>query len=123
MPTLESGLREALLKDGCRILQGLLNQPNALGEHVPSGQLHENRSKRVQSLLGSFELNRGYYQTAQGRLFPMDVLLGLTDSYTPGLAKMMCRAAGTDGSYEEAEETLKLYACGAPSSAVGILSG
>ena len=49
MPTLESGLREALLKDGCRILQGLLNQPNALGEHVPSGQLHENRSKRVQS--------------------------------------------------------------------------
>jgi hypothetical protein len=45
-----------------------------------------------------------------GRYFPMDRLLGLTDSYSPGLAKMMCRAAGTDGSYDEAEETLKIYA-------------
>jgi len=110
MATLESGLREALLKDGCHILEGLLNQPNALGEHVPVGKLHENRSKRVQSLLGSFELSRGYYQTATDRIFAMDKLLGLTDSYTPGLAKMMCRAAGMDGSYEEAEETLKIYA-------------
>jgi hypothetical protein len=110
MPRLESGLREALLKDGCRILEGLLNQPNALGAHLPTGDLHDNRTKRVQSLLGSFELSRGYYKTAQGRSFPMDKLLGLSDSYTPALAKMMCRAAGTDGSYEEAEDTLKVYA-------------
>jgi hypothetical protein len=110
MSALESGLREALLKDGCRILEGLLNQPHALGRHTPAGTCHDNRSKRVQSLLGSFELTRGYYQTDAGRRFPMDEVLGLTDSYTPGLAKMMCRAAGTDGSYEEAEETLKFYA-------------
>lgn len=110
MATLESGLREALLKDGCHILEGLLNQPNALGRHVPVGRLHENRSKRVQSLLGSFELSRGYYQTATDRTFAMDRLLGLTDSYTPGLAKMMCRAAGTDGAYDEAQETLRIYA-------------
>ena len=110
MPRLESGLREALLKDGCRILEGLLNQPNALGAHLPTGDLHDNRTKRVQSLLGSFELSRGYYKTAQGRSFPMDKLLGLSESYTPALAKMMCRAAGTDGSYEEAEDTLKVYA-------------
>lgn len=110
MGALESGLREALLKDGCRILEGLLNQPNALGKHVPAGVCHQNRCRRVRSLLGSFELSRGYYHTAQGRIFPMDRLLGLSDSYTPGLAKMMCRAAGTDGSYEEAEDTLKIYA-------------
>lgn len=110
MATLESGLREALLKDGCRILEGLLNQPNALGAHVPAGILHENRTRRVQSLLGQFELSRGYYQTANGRMFPMDKLLGLTDSYTPALAKMMCRAAGTDGAYDEAQETLRIYA-------------
>jgi len=110
MATLESGLRKALLKDGCRILEGLLNQPNALGGHVPVGTLHENRSKRIQSLLGSFELFRGYYQTAAGRIFAMDKLLGLTESYTPGLAKMMCRAAGTDGAYDEAQETLRIYA-------------
>lgn len=110
MATLENGLREALLRDGCRILEALLNQPNALGGHVPVGSLHENRSKRVQSLLGSFELSRGYYQTNDGRIFAMDKILGLTDSYTPGLAKAMCRAAGTDGAYDEAQETLKIYA-------------
>jgi hypothetical protein len=110
MATLEGGLREALLKDGCRILEGLLNQPHALGRHAPSGTCHENRTKRVQSLLGSFDLTRGYYQSAEGRCFPMDEVLGLTDSYTPGLAKMMCHSAGTDGSYDEAEDTLKLYA-------------
>jgi hypothetical protein len=110
MPALESGLREALLKDGCRILEGLLNQPHALGKHTPAGICHDNRSKRVQSLLGSFELCRGYYNGAQGRFFAMDEVLGLIDSYTPGLAKMMCRAAGTDGSYEEAAETLRVYA-------------
>lgn len=110
MAALESGLREALLKDGCRILEGLLNQPHALGRHTPSGTCHGNRSKRIQSLLGSFELTRGYYQTGAGRHFPMDEVLGLTDSYTPGLAKMMCHAAGMDGSYEEAEETLMYYA-------------
>jgi hypothetical protein len=110
MATLESGLREALLKDGCHILEGLLNQPNALGGHVPAGILHDNRAKRVQSLLGSFELSRGYYHTQMGRMFAMDKLLGLTDSYTPGLARMMCRAAATDGAYDEAEETLRIYA-------------
>ncbi len=110
MATLERGLREALLKDGCRILEGLLNQPHALGKHTPVGICQENRSKRVQSLLGSFELTRGYYTNDSGRFFPMDEVLGLTNSYTPGLAKMMCRAASTDGSYDEAEQTLKIYA-------------
>jgi hypothetical protein len=110
MSILESGLREALLKDGCHILEGLLNQPHALGKHTPEGECHEHRSKRVQSLLGSFELTRGYYKNETGRFFPMDKQLGLTDSYTPGLAKMMCHAAGTDGSYDEAEDTLKIYA-------------
>lgn len=110
MSTLENGLRAALLKDGCHILEGLLNQPGALGKHTPSGACHEHRTKRVQSLLGSFELTRGYYKNATERFFPMDGILGLSDSYTPGLAKVMCRAASTDGSYDDAQETLKIYA-------------
>lgn len=40
----------------------------------------------------------------------MDEVLGLQDSYTPGLAKAMARAAATDGSFEEAAETLRIYA-------------
>ncbi|MCP4373564.1 MAG: ISKra4 family transposase [Deltaproteobacteria bacterium] len=110
METLENGLREALLKDGCHILEGLLNQPQAMGHYVPEGHLHEKRTKRVQSVLGSFTLSRGYYQQHQGLYFPMDRLLGLTDSYTPGMAKLMIRAAGTDGSFGEAQETLQRFA-------------
>ncbi len=110
MEKIETGLREVLLNDGCRILESLLNQPNALGSYVPVGELHDKRSKRVQSLIGSLNLSRSYYHSEDGRYFPMDLLLGLTDSYTPGLAKMMSRAAGTDGSFEEAEETLRIYA-------------
>jgi len=110
MGKLETGLREALMKDGCRILGTLLNQPNSLGAYKPAGKLHDKRPKIIRSLLGEFELPREYYKTESDREFPMDKILGLTDSYTPGLTKMMCLAAGTDGSYDEAEETLRIYA-------------
>lgn len=110
MAALELGLREALFKDGCQILEALLNQPGVLGAQAPEGQCHEKRTRQVQGLLGSFELERGYYKTEGGWDLPMDRMLGLVGSYTPGLAKMMCRAAGTDGSFSEAEDTLRIYA-------------
>lgn len=110
MAALELGLRKALFSDGCKILEGLLNQPGVLGEHAPEGKCHEKRTRKVQCLLGGFELERGYYKTEEGWVFPMDRILGLIGSYTPGLAKMMCRAAGTDGSFCEAEDTLRIYA-------------
>ena len=102
-------MRNALLKDGCRILQTLLNQPRALGKHVPAGRLHDVRTRRVQSLLGPFELTRGYYEQGTRRWYPMDDLLGLNESYTPGLLRLMCHSAATDGSFREAEETLRVY--------------
>lgn len=110
MASLELGLRKSLFNDGCKIMEGLLNQPGVLGEYVPDGKCHEKRTRKVQCLLGSFELERGYYKTEQGWDIPMDRMLGLIGSYTPGLAKMMCRAAGTDGSFSEAEDTLRIYA-------------
>lgn len=110
MGSMEKGLREALLHDGCRILEALFNQPASLGSHVPEGSLHDNRKRTVHCLLGAFELNRGYYRSGQANGCPMDRVLGLIDSYSPGLAKTMCRAAGTDGSYDEAEQTLGIYA-------------
>jgi hypothetical protein len=110
MAQLERGLREALLKDGCHILEALLNQPGALGACPPQGRLHEVRTRRVQSVLGCFELRRGYYQQGAQRSFPMDRVLGLSDSYTPGLLELMCEAAAVDGSYEEAEQTLRVFA-------------
>ena len=110
MAALEHGLREALFNDGCKILEALLNQPGVLGEHAPNEPYYEKRTRKVQCLLGSFDLERGYYKTEEGWNFPMDRMLGLIGSYTPGLAKMMCRAAGTDGSFHEAEDTLRIYA-------------
>lgn len=110
MAALEAGLKQALMRDGCRILEALLNQPAALGEHEPTGTLHDRRRRTVHSLLGTFELTRGYYLCEEGNCCPMDEVLGLIDSYSPGVAKLMCHAAGMDGSYDEAEQTLELYA-------------
>ncbi len=103
MSSLESGLKQALMRDGCHILEGLPNQPSALGAHEPQGRLHDQRTRTVHSLLGSFELTRGYCRHADENGCPMDQVLGLVESYSPGLAKLVCRAAGMDGSYEEAE--------------------
>lgn len=110
MASLESGLKQALMRDGCRILQTLLNQPAALGEYEPEGRLHDHRTRTVHSLLGPFQLTRGYYRNAEANSCPMDDVLGLVGGYSPGLAKLMCRSAGMDGSYDEAEQTLDLYA-------------
>jgi len=40
----------------------------------------------------------------------MDQRLGLIGSYTPGMANMICRAAGMDGSFDAAMDTLDIYA-------------
>ncbi len=123
MASIEVGLRGALLKDGCKILEGLLNQPNALGTQVPTGTCHEKRTRNVQCILGSFKLTRGYYKNKNSREFPMDQRLGLIGSYTPGLAKLMCRSAGMDGSFDEARDTLGVYAgVDVPASQIRLVS-
>ena len=94
MESLETGLRAALLRDGCRILEALLNQPGALGAVQPAGQLHEVRSRQVRSLLGTFELQREYYQQGTERAIPMDTFLGLTDSYTPFIQQFLFIGSG-----------------------------
>jgi len=66
MELLETGLRAALLKDGCRILEGLLNQPGSLGNTEPEGYSHGIRTREVQSLLGRFKLQRAYYIKRSG---------------------------------------------------------
>jgi hypothetical protein len=66
----------------------------------------------VQTLFGRVELQRNYYHhppSHTGRC-PLDDKLGLVDSFSPAVARMMCEAAARSGSYAEAADALRLYA-------------
>lgn len=62
--------------------------------------------------LGWMTLWRTYWYSArrqEGR-FPLDRALGLVESYSPGVARWMCRAGALAGSYEAASQDLFNYA-------------
>lgn len=66
------------------------------------------RPKAVLLTLGWITLRRTYFYSAQrqeGR-FALDAALGLVDSYSPGAARWMCRAAALAGSYQAAGQDL-----------------
>lgn len=99
------------MKDGARILEWLLNHSQPAVEPPAAGERrYKRRSKRVQSVLGEFQLCRDYYHGPHSSRAPLDEKLGLVESYTPGLLRLMCRAGAMDPSYEEASRTLLVYA-------------
>jgi hypothetical protein len=111
MQEIETGLKAALMLDGCQLLQSLLNQPNALGKATPPGLSRGLRSREVQCMLGTFTLTRAYYLTGDGqRHFPMDEALGLDERYTPGARKLAVYAGAMDGSFDEGEAALRVLA-------------
>ena len=112
---LERELWAALKHDGARWLEQLLNDP-ALpyrdNRPQPGEQDLGQRSKDVLLTLGWITLRRNYFyrpDRQQGR-FPLDVALGLIDSYSPVVARWMCRAAALAGSYQAASQDLLTYA-------------
>ncbi len=107
---LEYGLRTALFSDASKILEAFLNQPEVSDLLTSQGTFHEYRTRKVHGLFGVFELQRGYYKTNTGYYCPLDEKLGLIGKYTPGFSKMICHAAGTIGSFKEAEKALSLHA-------------
>jgi hypothetical protein len=117
---IDEGLRIALHKDGCRLLEQLLQDPDLgiQGDELRSGEkCHPDRVKDIQTVLGTVRLKRSYFYRAasgpgkegQGR-FPLDEAMGLIDGYSAGMAKMMCRAGAMASSYEAASADLKAYA-------------
>lgn len=95
---LEADLLAALKHDGLRWVEELLNDP-AL--HCPDNQPRSDeenfgrRPKAVLLTLGWITLRRAYFYSAkrqEGR-FALDAALGVVDSYSPGVACWMCRAA------------------------------
>ena len=112
---LERDLLAALKHDGARWLEELLNDP-ALpcqdNRPQPGEQDLGPRSKGVLLTLGWITLRRNYLyspERQQGR-FPLDAALGLIDSYSPGVARWMCRAGALAGSYQAASQDLLTYA-------------
>lgn len=117
---MEEGLRAALLQDGCRLLERLLEDPDlpiAGKDPRPGEKHHPARAREIQTALGPVVLQRSYFYRpasgeesgGQGR-FPLDEALGLVEGYAPGLAKMMCRAGAMASGYEAASADLKAYA-------------
>ncbi len=115
LEAVEVGLREALFRDACGILGELLNDP-ALPvpeDHGrPGEKCHPFRPKEALTLFGPVALRRNYYyweDEQQGRA-PLDQALGLWAGYSPGVLRILSRAAARFPFQTGAAE-LKAY-CG-----------
>lgn len=98
LEAVEIGLREAVYRDLCAILEELLNDP-ALPVPEDSSQsgekCHAERPKEFLSLFGPVPLHRNYYhsQAKQAGRAPLDQALGLWAGYSPGVLRVLCRLA------------------------------
>ena len=111
---IELGLREALLKDGRRLLEQLYAQAELSvpdNASLPGEKSHPNRKLPMHSIFGVVELRRHYFYspaTGMGR-FPLDEALGLVESFSPALVRLAARAAAREG-YQAASEDLAALA-------------
>lgn len=113
MFAIEEGLLNALKHDGCNILENFFKQhiPDCASQRLPGEYHYKNRSIEVNSVLGKFHLQRDYFYNKEkgcGRA-PLDEQLKLKDGITPGLQKLMSRAAAMSGSFEQGSEDLRIY--------------
>ncbi len=116
MEAVELGLREALFKDGRRLLETLYNQPDLRvpdNASRPGEKCHAARAKDIATLFGPIGIKAGrnyFYDPATntGR-FPLDQALGLVQSFSPALVRLAARAAAKEG-YESASEDLQAQA-------------
>lgn len=112
---LERDLWAALKHDGARWLEDLLNDPQLSypgNQPQPDEEPYGQRPKAVLVNLGWITLRRAYFYSAsrqEGRC-PLDTALGLVESYSPGVARWMCRAAALAGSYQAGSQDLLTYA-------------
>lgn len=112
---LEMKLRELLLQSGAQllqpVLQALADQFDASYQPRPTQRSAGRKPFQVQGLFGLMRITRDYYVdagAASGHC-PADAALALEGSYTPALARMLCRAAAKS-PYGEASEDLWEYA-------------
>jgi len=111
---IETGLKAALFADACALLSELLSDPE-LGIEEDLKRPGEKRGgaheRKILSLFGEVSLRRNYYYdpVRKAGRYPMDKALGLENRYTPGVVRLICRAAARD-SYLAASADLEAYA-------------
>lgn len=110
MEAVELGLRQALFKDGRRLLEALYNQSDLSlpDDFSRSGEkCHPDRAKDIHTLFGAITVHRHYYYdpSSQTGRFPLDQALGLVQSFSPALVRLCARAAAKEG-YESASQDL-----------------
>ena len=109
----ETGLRAALLQQGRRLLENLLNDPTlplADDASRPGEKCTPAVARDLKTLFGPLTLRRNYYHaagTGRGR-YPLDAALKLVGPYTPALAQLMSRAGAQTG-FESGSEDLRVY--------------
>jgi hypothetical protein len=114
---LEIKLRELLLQSGAQllqpVLQALADQFDASFQPRPTQRFAGRKPFQVQGLFGLMPILRDYYVDVQAEAqpghCPADAALALEGSYTPALARMLCRAAA-HSPYREASGDLWEYA-------------
>ena len=115
LEAVEVGLREAVFRDLCAILEELLNDPALpIPENCsqPGEKCHAGRRKEFLSLFGYVALGRNYYhmEAEQAGRAPLDQALGLWAGYSPGVLRVLCRLAARF-PFELAASEFKAY-CG-----------
>ncbi len=112
MAAVEEGLLAALMRDGCQLLEAFFKQhiPACAQQRRPGERHYQQRQLQVHSVLGTFSLWRDYFYDGQHGRAPLDEHLGLQDSFTPGLQRLMSRAGAMSGSFEQASADLQAYA-------------
>jgi hypothetical protein len=97
------------------LLARLLSDPELFPDAEaarPLEKRYDERPLTVQTLFGPVPLHRRYYHHAPshtGRC-PLDERLGLVESFSPAVARLMCEAAARSGSYAQAADDLRRYA-------------
>lgn len=107
-------MRTALLRDGARMIESLLNTPELLPADPPvrpHETTHRHRKHRLQTLFGLIVFKRSYYHHRRAKCgrCPLDETLDLVRGHTPAVAKLIARAATQSSSFEEAAADLRAY--------------
>jgi len=90
------------------LLQETANRIDTAYRPKPGQQYKGRVSTQIDSMFGSFVLQRDYYyhEGKKQGLYPADAALGLERGHTPALTRLICLEGADETSYQKAEQHL-----------------